>query len=113
MQTSIAFLCQIISNSYYCTYLENGLSEVQPAHAVTFSLLPLVTRGADVVSGATLWVLPAHREHLLVTLTNACEKGARVIVCEEQDKNILDTISTELRASIELVIVPNSGACII
>lgn len=108
MQASIAFLCQIIADSYYCRYQSDGTPEVQSAHAQTFSLLPIVTRSSAMSDGGTLWVLPEYRDNLSIRFHEACQSGVRVIVCEESDKVIFESIPMDVRRAVEVVVVPNT-----
>lgn len=113
MQTSISFLTQTISSSSYLCYDADGVPSTQPSHLINYSLLPIVSQGAQVADGGTLWVLSTDENDIKKQLNEACARGARVIICAPEHQSYIDELSLGQRAHLEVVLVPQPAEALV
>ena len=107
MQASVSFLCNTLSKSRYFVFDQNGIPEEHAPHVASYSLLPIVSRGSDVSQGATLWLFDTPQA--AIHLSYACAQGVRVVVCSQLQRPLIDALSPEQRAGLEVVEVEDSN----
>jgi len=105
MELNIPYLKQCIPS----LRLERHDREGRAGNA-EYSLLPIAIDSRLVEENGTFWTLPGAQSRGAQFIAQACEKGIRAVVIEEKDHHYVLKLSPDVRARLDVIIVPDTYA---